>query len=245
MKAVILAAGMGTRLEVVSGGVPKCMVQVGGRPLVDRMIERLDQAGLDDLIIVTGHRADQLEAHIRTVENRLAKKAVFVHNPRYHDWGNFYSLLIARDAIGSDGYVSLDGDVLMDDTLMPALMNAQGPAVLAIERKADLGEEEMKIRVDENGNIVELNKRISPALALGEFVGIERVDAELTGQAFAALQELIDVGETHEYYERAYERMMQAGVTGFRYVDITASKWCEIDDAADLEFANRLAAEID
>ena len=239
MKAIILAAGMGTRLEAVSGGIPKCMVKVAGVPLIDRMIERIGQAGIDGLIVVTGFEAEMLETHVRSLAHPLAQEAVFVHNDHFSDMGNFYSLLVAKDAVAGDSFIKLDGDVLMDRDVLPKLLAAPGPAALAVDRREGMGEEEMKVRVDAEGRIVELNKRMDPAVALGEFIGVDRVDAELGETVFAKLRELIELGETDEYYERAYERLLQAG-TPWQVADITGCQWTEIDDARDLEHANQL-----
>lgn len=241
MKAVILAAGMGTRLESITGGIPKCMVKVGGVPLIDRMIERIGQAGIDSLIVVTGYRADQLRAHVTDIDHPLAKAAVFVHNDHYSDMGNFYSLLVAQEAVAGDSFIKLDGDVLMDTEVLPKLLAAKGPATLAVDCRTGMGEEEMKVRVDETGQILELNKRMDPEVALGEFIGVDRVDAELGETVFKKLRELIDLGETDEYYERAYERLIQSG-THYEVADITGCQWTEIDDAADLEAAEAMLA---
>jgi choline kinase len=241
MKAVILAAGMGTRLESITGGIPKCMVKVGGVPLIDRMIERIGQTEIDSLIVVTGYRADELRGHVEGIDHPLARSAVFVHNDHYSDMGNFYSLLVAQEAVGGDSFIKLDGDVLMDEEVLPKLLAAPGPAALAVDCRTGMGEEEMKVRVDEQGQIVELNKRMDPSIALGEFIGVDRVDAELGETVFNKLRDLIDLGETDEYYERAYERLIQSG-THYEVADITGCQWTEIDDAADLEAAEKMLA---
>jgi len=241
VKAIILAAGLGKRLADVTGGAPKCLVPVAGRTILDRMIERLVQAGLDDLIVVTGHRADEVERHLDRSEIPAARRARRVFNPRYADWGNFYSLLVAEEACAGDGFVKLDADVIMDDRLWPALLAAPGPAALAVDCRPGLGDEEMKARADERGVVVELSKRIEPARALGESVGIDRIDAELAPRLWAMLRALIDHGETDEYYERAYERLMVEGVP-FSYADVSACQWCEVDNAEDLAAAERLLA---
>jgi choline kinase len=239
VKAVILAAGMGTRLADVSGGLPKCMVPVGGRPMIDRMIDRLAEAGLDDVVVVTGFEAGKLEAHLKASPSPVARAARCVFNEKFAEWGNFFSKLVAERAVGDDGFVALDGDVVMDGTLLPRLLAADGPIALAVERRAGLGAEEMKVRVDADGRAVELNKRMDPTVALGEFVGVERVDREMTRDVFATLRSLIERGETGEYYERAYELMMQRGAP-VRVADITGCTWGEIDDAADLAKAATL-----
>ncbi len=240
MKAVILAAGKGTRLEPLTLDIPKCMAPVGGIPLVDRMIARIGEAGIDDVIVVTGCHNEVLERHLAASEHPLARAATCVFNEHFADWGNFYSLLVARDAIGGDSFVKLDGDVVIDADLLPAVLAATGPGVISIDRSNELGEEEMKTLVVD-GRVVALNKRMNPADAFGESIGIERIDAELAPQVWDYLANMIDLGETDEYYERGYELAMQGGV-GFGYADVSAFSWTEIDTPEDLAYANELAA---
>jgi choline kinase len=242
VKAVILAAGLGTRLEPVTGGLPKCLVPVAGRTILDRMIERLVEAGLDDLVVVTGHRAGDVERYLDRMAAPAGRRAARVFNPRYADWGNFHSLLVAERAVGGDGFVKLDADVVMDDGLLPALLAAPGPAALAVDRSVELGDEEMKARVDRAGRVVELSKRIDPAAALGESVGIDRIDTELAPLVWRALRRLIELGETGEYYERAYELLMRDGIA-FSYADVSSCQWVEVDDADDLAAAEALLSE--
>ena len=162
MKAVILAAGLGSRPEPLTNDIPKCLVPVGGVAIIDRMIARIAAAGIPEVVVVTGHLADVLERHLRGSDDPLARAATLVHNERYADWGNFYSLLVAKDVLGGGAFVKLDGDVVMDGGVLPALLAAPGPGVLAVDRSVELGDEQMKARV-ERGRIVELNKRIDPA----------------------------------------------------------------------------------
>jgi choline kinase len=241
--AVILAAGMGTRLAAVAAGLPKCLVPVAGRPILDRMIERIAAAGIADVVVVTGYAREKLEAHLAASSHPLARRAVCVFNERYADWGNFHSKLVAERALGGSGFLAFDGDVVMDDRLIPTVLAAPGPIALAVERRGDLGAEEMKLRIDAGGRVVELNKRIAPAAALGESLGIERVDREIAPRVFAALRSLIERGETGEYYERAYEHMMAEGVP-FRVADVTGCRWTEIDDPDDLLRAGELVRQM-
>src|SRR5512142_2807249 len=119
MKAVILAAGLGTRLAPLTNDRPKCLVPVLGRPILDRMIERIGQAGIRDIVVVTGYFEETLKKHLSSSKDELARRAVTVFNPRYKDWGNFYSVLVAKQAIGDDDFVLLDGDVLLAPEIVP------------------------------------------------------------------------------------------------------------------------------
>lgn len=238
MKAIILAAGMGTRLAA-PGGIPKCMVEVAGTSLIDRMIQRIGQAGIQELVVVTGYRADDLRKYVNGIQHPLAKSATFVHNDRYAEWGNFYSLLVTQDVVGSSSFVKLDGDVILDEEVLPRLLRAQGSAVLAVDCKSGLGQEEMKVRLDDRDCVTALNKQMDPEEAIGEFIGVERIDSNMTARVFAKLRELITVSETHEYYERAYEKLAQEG-TPFHIADVTGCTWTEIDNAADLANAQEM-----
>ncbi len=242
MKAVLLAAGRGTRLEPITNDIPKCLVPVDGIPLVDRMIDHLAAVDIDEVIVVTGHLHEVLENHLAASERPLARAAKTVFNERFHDWGNFYSLLVAKDAIAGDSFIKLDADVLLDRGILPALLAADGPAVLTIDKRDDLGEEEMKARVNDAGRIVELTKLMDPKAAIGESIGVERIDAEIADQVFDQLGKMIDAGETDDYYERAYQRMMDLGVE-FGHADITSANWYEIDNHEDLERAHEIARQ--
>ena len=241
MRAVILAAGQGTRLEPITREVPKCMAEVAGVTLVDRLIDELEGAGFDEVVVVTGYKREVLMEHLRGSTRPLARRAVEVFNPRYAEWGNFYSLLCAEEALAGAPFVKIDSDVLLDRRLLELVLEAPGPMCLAIDCRDDLGAEEMKVVVDEAGRMLELSKRVDPAAAIGEYVGVERIDAEVAPQVFDALRSLIDRGETDEYYERAYELLMQAGAP-IRYADVSGCRWTEIDTVEDLRAAEALLA---
>lgn len=244
MKAVILAAGRGTRLEPLTADIPKSLVEVGGVTLLDRMMDRLEAVGVDSLVVVSGHGHDRVEAHLAASTRTLAAGAKVVFNDKYAEWGNFYSLFVAQDMVWDHDFVALDGDVLLGPNVLPALMAAGGDLVLAVDRTATLGEEEMKVRLDDRGRAVELNKRMAPSAAAGEFIGIELVRAPMVPSVFGELRAMVDDQEHDEYYERAFERLMEQG-TEVAIADVSGSVWCEIDDARDLELANQIAGRGD
>ncbi|HET6610331.1 MAG TPA: phosphocholine cytidylyltransferase family protein, partial [Kofleriaceae bacterium] len=178
VSAVILAAGRGTRLEPLTRNIPKCLAPVGGVPLIDRLIERISEAGIDRLVVVAGYLANVLTRHLEGSDLPLAADAEIVVNDRYADWGNFYSLLVAEAALAGQTFIKIDGDVLIDDQVLPRVLEAPGPAVIAVDRSVVLGDEEMKVRTDGAGHVIELSKSLAPEDAAGESIGIERIDAE-------------------------------------------------------------------
>lgn len=239
MKAILLAAGKGTRLWPITHSIPKCMVPIGDTPMIDRIIDHLTAAGIDELIVVTGYLREVLEGYLRGSSRPLARSARFVYNTRYHDWGNGYSFLTARDAVAGEPFVKLDTDLLLDASILPAVLSTPGQAVLALDKRDTLGIEEMKILLDDNGRVTQVNKHMDPRLAAGECAGIDRFDGELGGLLFDELELMMTAGDTHEFYERAYERLIDKGHE-LAHADISSANWCEIDSHEDLEMAHQI-----
>ena len=89
-QAVILAAGRGTRLTAATGGGPKCLALVGGKPLIEHQLEILDDLGVERVCTVVGHRADD-------VRGWLADRCDFIVNEKYAETNSLYSLWLARE----------------------------------------------------------------------------------------------------------------------------------------------------
>ncbi len=225
MKAVILAAGRGTRLEPITRDLPKCMVPVGGVPLIDRMIARIGEAGIDDVVVISGHCHEALAGHLAASTDRRARAAQVVFNRRFAEWGNFYSLLVAEPALAGDGFLKLDGDVLLGPAVLPALLAAPGPAVLAVDRKVKLGAEEMKVRV-RCGRVVEINKTMDPELADGENLGIAKFGPEGARVLIEEMDALVAAGEHKAWVPRAFQAfalrrpLYAVGTRGYPWTEI-------------------------
>jgi choline kinase len=239
MKAVILAAGRGTRLAPLTDDRPKPLVEVGGRSLLLLAMDRLAEVGVagSDVIVVTGYREDMVARHVADA----GFTPTLVTNPRYADWQNFHSLLVARHAVAGEPFLQIDGDVLFDGTLLPMLVAAPGPGVLAVDVRPHLDDETMKVAVAAGTDVVvEVAKGLDPARSLGEFIGISRIDPPLAAEVWDELARFPAAGLTQEYYERAYNDLSRRGRGPFRALDVSSARTIEIDDLADLERAEAL-----
>ncbi len=224
--------------------IPKCMVPIDGVPMIDRLVGRLSDAGIEELVVVTGYLNDVLERHLAESSNALARSARAVYNTRYMDWGNGFSFLCAREATEGAEFVKLDTDLLLDESVIPAVLNADGPAVLAVDKRDNLGAEEMKVWIDEAGRLTQVNKTMNPKQATGECAGIDYFNPEMAGLVFDELERMMQQGETNDFYELAYERLMHRGYD-FGHADITGAHWCEIDSHEDLEMAHEICRRQD
>lgn len=244
MKAVILAAGRGSRLAPLTHELPKPMVDVGGRPLLLRTIDRLAAAGIvgSDIIVVTGYRQEAIRARLDQ-EGLGACQTVF--NPRWEDWNNNYSLLVAREAVAGGDVLQIDGDVLFDAKVIPRMLQAAGPGCMSIDVRDDLDAETMKVEADREGRIQQVSKKLDPAMAAGEYIGLTRLDAPLARLVFDEISRFPALALTGEYYEHAYHRLAGRGEGPFRVVDVHDCVTTEIDDLADLHRAEGLLARMD
>lgn len=115
MNAIILAAGMGTRLRPLTNDRPKCLVAVNGVPMVERQIQFLKEKGIDDITLISGYKAEALDF----LKSKYGVDIVF--NDRYDTCNNINSLYIVRDCF-HDTYV-LEGDVYMDKNVLLSEVN--------------------------------------------------------------------------------------------------------------------------
>ena len=126
MKAIILASGIGSRLRPLTDEVPKPLLEVGTRTIIDRQLAVLARCGVTEAVITTGHLGEQIERHLK---NARPIKTRFVHNPRYWDTNYIYSLWLAGGPIDDD-VVLLHGDLVFDEAPVEALLRSGGNSVL-------------------------------------------------------------------------------------------------------------------
>jgi choline kinase len=235
IQAIILAAGSGTRLRPLTLDTPKCLLDVGGMTILARQLERLAAAGIRRAVVVTGYLTEAVSGHLRQyppagMEVRLAP------NGDYATTGNCMSVLAARGLVDAGTIVLCDGDVVLTGDALCRLAAEPGGAALLLDTETRLAQEEMKAELDGKGNVRRLSKELDPAGCAGESIGIQKVGGAALPIFWATLESMRDAGDTQGYYEDAFQRMVNAGVT-FRTVAIGHHEWTEIDDLADLEDA--------
>jgi choline kinase len=239
--AVLLAAGEGTRLHPYTLDRPKCLVEVAGRPLLDRTLSALEAVGVEELVLVTGYREDVLRAFLERRGSRVRVRCI--RNEVYASTNNAFSLWTARDAVAG-GFVLLDGDLLFEPRVLTTVLETAGDAVLAVERRADLGEEEMKVLPGPAVTVAAVNKTMDPRAAIGESIGIARFSAGAASALWDRLDQQVVAGQRNVYYELAFEALISAGMP-FHIGDVTGLMCMEIDTPDDLAAAQQLARRID
>ena len=234
MKGVILAAGMAKRLRPLTDEKPKCLLEVGGKTLLQRTVDAMISAGIKKFVVVTGYRENMIREFLTA---RYPQYTInFIDNPDYEHNNNIFSLWLAMEKLHGTEVLLMDSDILCDPEAVRRVARKTVPA-LAMQQH-ELGEEEMKIVVDAEGRITEISKTCSPKDAIGESVGIEKMTEEYTEAIYQELRKMIlDEGLIDIFYERAFERLIPQGHT-FEVVDTTDLFSYELDTPEDLEKAS-------
>ena len=233
MIGVILAAGMAKRLRPLTDTKPKCLLKVGDRTLLERTVNAMCMAGIQEFLVVTGYRGEMIRDFLTSHFSLLTFH--FLDNTDYEHNNNIYSLWMACQKVRGSEFLLMDSDILCDPAAVVRIAQEQTSA-LAVNRH-ELGEEEMKVVVDADSRITEISKTCRPEDAMGESVGIEKITADYSEALARELDQMIlQEGLIDIFYERAFERLIPQGHT-FKVVDSTHYFSYELDTPEDFQRA--------
>ena len=227
MQAVILAAGTGSRLGTVSNGRPKCLLPIGGRPLIEHQLEALADAGIGEVLVVVGHKGDDVR---KTVGNR----AEFVENTRFEETNSLYSLWLAKDWVKGP-FVLLNGDLLFHPDVLHRLL-ARGGNAIVFDSSSTRGSEQTKVAIRE-GKVIDLGKDLSPELTRGESLGLICFDAAGCEALFPRVNAMVQNGGEKSWVMEAIRS--ECTMLAFKAVNVAGLPWAEVDFPYDLNRAQR------
>jgi choline kinase len=233
MTAVVLAAGVGKRLAGASAGRPKCLVDIGGRPLLARLLEAVAEAGVCEIVVVTGFGADDVR---RTIGVGPAGTAVrYLYNARFRE-GAILSLHTAREAL-SGAVLVMDADVLCSAALVRRLLDSPHANCFLMDAASpNTGEEQMLLV--RSGLVRNIVRGGAPGYELaGESIGF----LKLSASAARLLRELLDArvagGDTGIEHEEVYPELLARVDVGYERVD--GEPWIEVDFPEDVARAEQ------
>jgi len=239
--AVILVAGIGSRLRPFTDDRPKALVDLGGETILARTVRLLASYGVRKVVLATGYREDAVRAAMQAAPLTVE----YCRNPEFDRTQNSVSLALCRDALGSDAFFKLDGDVVFQRQVLERLDASSAELAVAVDSGRMLDAEAMKVTLSQAGaaQIAAFGKGIALAQSAGESIGIERISAACSPILFTALSRTIAAGETGLYYEDVYSRLIAAGALGADAVAVADLPWTEVDDFTDLERARALVRD--
>jgi choline kinase len=234
MKAILLLAGIAKRLRPWSDTHPKCLVPIGGKPLLHRYLTLLPEVGVEEIIAVIGHEGEQITRYVSAEFSHLRVR--FIDNPDC-TLGNVISLWLAQKFLRGDTLV-MDGDVLFGRELLTRLVHSgQARCLLLDETFKDTGEE-MKLMARE-GRVWSIGRKVNfPYDVVGEGVGFLKLDDAGSRTLAAELRAFVADGKVKVEYEEVLNEVLKEIAIGYERVG--GLPWTEIDFPEDVEKAERV-----
>lgn len=235
MRAILLAAGRGRRLE---SDAPKCLLSIEGKTLLERHLAHLEASGIDALTLVVGYQREAIEQHLAKLQPGLPIELVY--NPRF-ERGSIVSLQVAGERL-LDGALWMDADVLYPTALLQKLVRSEHASCVLLDARSEETGEEMMLGV-RGGRVWQIARRVGAAWDLvGESVGFAKVGPE----AGRVLKRILDAEVNAERLDQEYEAAMNLAFqeTPFGFERVDEFPWTEIDFREDVEKAKTIAREL-
>lgn len=227
MRALILASGVGERLYPLTKDKPKGLLKIGGKTLLERHTQNLNNCGISDIVIVVGRFADK-------IEQACGSDVKYIYNPFDNISNNLVSVWLAKNEI-RDGFILIYADVLYDNQILQKLLAVEEGICIGVDKKDTCLEEDMKVKV-EDGFVVEINKTMNISEAYGEYIGMAKFSTTGAHRLIDALEEIIREGNLSLWFASALQRLIDK--RNRIQACFTENKpWIEIDYPEDLERA--------
>ena len=245
MQAIILAAGMGRRLKELTQNNTKCMVQVNGQTLIDRLLHQLSGRGLSRIVIVVGYEADKLIRYIEEeIRPDLDTPIVYIRNDIYDKTNNIYSLGLAKSCLIEEDTLLFESDLIMEDAVIDAILDDPRDT-LALVDQYESWMDGTCLRLDEEDRIVAFvpGKRFDFLHTEGCFktVNVYKFSKQFSKTYYVPfLEAYCSALGNNEYYEQVLSVIAMLDTPHIRAKRLSGHKWYEIDDIQDLDIASSM-----
>lgn len=235
---------MGRRLGDLTSENTKCMIEVNGVRLIDRLLLQLSKLCLERIVIVTGYKGERLRTHIDSIHSD--KNIIYVDNPVYDKTNNIYSLWLAREYMKEDDTLLLESDLIFSDTILKDAVESPYPNVALVAKYQSWMDGTM-VRIDEYDNIVNFIPKkafkYEDAEHYYKTVNVYRLSKEFCRDHYLPfLEAYIKVLGQNEYYEQVLRVLTLMDTTSIKALPIGNAQWYEIDDIQDLRIAETIFA---
>ena len=246
MKAIILAAGIGSRVKEI--GYPKCLIKINGKTIIQKQVESLNDNGIKDISIVIGHMADLVKDECKDLDVK------FYENPQFRNTGMLESLYCAKQELNEE-FILVYGDIYFESGIIKKLLNAKGKYCLAVVKSNDIefDNEDVyeeyhgkkirkgstKVFIDQ-GLILKISKKLAKDECSAEYIGVAKFSMEAAKSIYDRIVHLIDSGNVSDCPSPSYlfRWLIEKGEK-FTPVMINAQHYSEIDYFKDLDEARK------
>jgi choline kinase len=233
VKVIILSAGQGKRLLPLTAGLPKCLLRIQGKTLLEWQIDELNKCGIQRITVVTGYRAEKVEDLL--CRRYGPEKITTLYNEAYAKTDNLVSCWAARDGMTED-FILLNGDTLFEAAVVKCLLESPScPVTVVVSHKNDYDADDMKVEM-EDCRLVKIGKNIPPGKIHAESIGMILFRGEGPRLFCNALEKALgDSGADKKWYLSVIDEM--ARCMPVWTCSVNGLRWCEVDYKVDLKQA--------
>ena len=232
MKAIILAAGRSSRLYPITLEKPKCLLEVGGKRIIDRQIDAIRDIGIKDILVVVGYKGD-------LIIKQLGDQVRYRKYKDYDKTNNLHTIWSIKDELNED-FICLFSDVLFDPIILKKAKESSEDLCLLIDTSKVL-EGTMRIKINDK-KLNGIGSHIPTNDGSGNFIGIAKFSKLGAKKLYTQLEQMA-LGHKNDYYTIAIDTLAKTGEK-IGYIDIGGEKWTEIDTKIDLDNANQYYSSI-
>ncbi len=230
MKAIIMAAGIGSRLENISGNRPKCLIEMDGISLISRSVSLLAAQGITDITVITGYKSE-------LVQQELQKRVSYLHNPYFEVTNSIASLWLAKELLHDD-LILMNADLYYETAVLDTALAQSGNAVM-LSDSTRIIDADFRFGVD-GDRILKTGNQLTDLETDCEYVGIVRIDKRFVERFRLRLEQMIKSGDFRNWWEGVLYSFIDEGVA-ITHKDVEGAFWSEVDN---LEDYNRLSSWI-
>lgn len=224
MKAIIMAAGVGSRLKDINVDRPKCLIESEGISLISRSVSMLEDRNITDICVITGYRSD-------LIRENLGDRVQFFHNPYYEVTNSIASLWLAKTMLDDD-VILMNADLYYETSVLDTALAQTGNAVMLSDRTRII---DADFRFGVKGNrILKTGNKLTNQETDCEYVGIVRIDKRFIQTFRDRLEEMIRKGDFKNWWEGVLYALIDEGVDVL-HKDVEGAFWTEVDHLGDYE----------
>lgn len=245
MQAVILAAGMGKRLKELTKDRTKCMVEVNGVTLIDRMLHQIESHRLSRIVIVVGYEGEKLIDYIETLH--IETPIIYINNPIYDRTNNIYSLALAKKYLCSDDTLLFESDIIVEDSVIDLLLDDKRETLALVDKyESWMDGTCVKLRDDDSieAFISRKDFKFNETDEYFKTVNIYKFSQEFSQTHYVPFLDAYSKAlGNNEYYEQVLRVITMLDEPAIRAKRLDGQLWYEIDDIQDLDIASSMFAD--
>lgn len=247
MQAIILAAGMGKRLKEHTYDKTKCMIKIGGKTIIQRTLEILDEENLSRIVIVTGYKSEGLTEHVMGLN--LNTQLCFIENREYETTSNLHSLFLAKDYLEREDSLIIESDIIFEKKVVDRILESESPCLTFVSKPKPWMDGSI-VTLDDNGFIKDFigadNFNFSDSEKYYKTVSMYKLSKEYLNDTYLPmLDAYVKVWGDRTHYESALKVVAFKNQPVIQSAVLDKERWYEINDIQDIDIAETIFAEGD